>query len=39
MSVRDALVQLLEGPLGERLQVLRMDLSDPSKDIYGSFAR
>ncbi|EFJ46424.1 hypothetical protein VOLCADRAFT_93200 [Volvox carteri f. nagariensis] len=38
-AVRTALVELLAGPLGMQLEVLRMDLSDPSKDIYGDMAR
>ncbi|GIL66190.1 hypothetical protein Vafri_19791, partial [Volvox africanus] len=38
-TVRSALVGLLAGPLGEGLQVLRMDLYDPSKDIYSAMPR
>ncbi len=34
-TVCGALVELLAGPVGERLEVLRMDLSDPSNNIYS----
>ncbi|GLC46800.1 hypothetical protein PLESTM_001927700 [Pleodorina starrii] len=38
-AVRGALVGLLAGPLGERLEVLRMELSDASKEIYDDLPR
>ncbi|GIM02493.1 hypothetical protein Vretimale_7337, partial [Volvox reticuliferus] len=38
-TVCSALAGLLAGPLGKRLEVLRMDVSDPSKDIYSAIPR